>query len=82
MVCLLLRVLAASQMQTTDARRVFPCFDEPAMKAVFHITLIHPPGTVALSNSVNFGLFLTSASSSISHLPLRWLCVNNTSSTV
>ena len=54
--CVLLRVLAASQMQATDARKVFPCFDEPAMKAVFHITLIHPPGTVALSNSLNYGL--------------------------
>uniref|UniRef100_H3D2Y9 Aminopeptidase n=1 Tax=Tetraodon nigroviridis TaxID=99883 RepID=H3D2Y9_TETNG len=48
------RVLAASQMQATAARKVFPCFDEPAMKAVFHITLIHPHGTVALSNSMNY----------------------------
>lgn len=65
--CLLSRVLAASQMQATDARKVFPCFDEPAMKAVFHITLIHPPGTVALSNSMNYGLFFPAASSSFSH---------------
>lgn len=38
-------------MQATFARKAFPCFDEPAMKAVFNITLIHEPGTVALSNS-------------------------------
>lgn len=80
--CLLLRVLAASQMQPTDARRVFPCFDEPAMKAVFHITLIHPHGTVALSNSMNYGPFLTAASSSISCLTLPRLHMTNNSSPV
>ncbi|XP_066541158.1 alanyl (membrane) aminopeptidase-like b [Hoplias malabaricus] len=45
------RFLVASQMQPTDARKVFPCFDEPAMKAVFNITIIHRVGTKALSNS-------------------------------
>uniref|UniRef100_A0A8C9VNP9 Aminopeptidase n=1 Tax=Scleropages formosus TaxID=113540 RepID=A0A8C9VNP9_SCLFO len=44
------KVVATTQMQATDARKAFPCFDEPAMKAVFHITLIHERGTVALSN--------------------------------
>uniref|UniRef100_A0A8C2F1B6 Aminopeptidase n=1 Tax=Cyprinus carpio TaxID=7962 RepID=A0A8C2F1B6_CYPCA len=47
------QVVATTQMQATDARKAFPCFDEPAMKAVFHITLYHDPATVALSNGVN-----------------------------
>ncbi|XP_026057981.1 aminopeptidase N-like [Carassius auratus] len=46
------KVVATTQMQATDARKAFPCFDEPAMKAIFHITLYHDPATVALSNSV------------------------------
>uniref|UniRef100_A0A672SZ17 Aminopeptidase n=1 Tax=Sinocyclocheilus grahami TaxID=75366 RepID=A0A672SZ17_SINGR len=46
------KVVATTQMQPTAARNVFPCFDEPSMKAVFHLTLLHPPGTVALSNGM------------------------------
>ncbi|XP_061077243.1 aminopeptidase Ey-like [Conger conger] len=44
------KVVATSQMHPTYARKTFPCFDEPALKAIFYITLIHQPGTVALSN--------------------------------
>uniref|UniRef100_A0A3Q4GWE0 Aminopeptidase n=1 Tax=Neolamprologus brichardi TaxID=32507 RepID=A0A3Q4GWE0_NEOBR len=46
------KIVATSQMHPTYARKTFPCFDEPALKAIFHITLIHPPGTVALSNDI------------------------------
>ncbi|XP_035760704.1 aminopeptidase N-like [Neolamprologus brichardi] len=44
------KVVATSQMQATYARKSFPCFDEPAMKAVFSVTIIHSRDTVALSN--------------------------------
>ncbi|XP_077419319.1 aminopeptidase N-like [Vanacampus margaritifer] len=45
------RVVATSQMQATYARKAFPCFDEPAMKAVFNVTIIHDRDKVALSNA-------------------------------
>ncbi|XP_074487623.1 aminopeptidase N-like isoform X1 [Sebastes fasciatus] len=46
------KIVATSQMHPTHARKTFPCFDEPAMKAFFYITLIHPRETVALSNGM------------------------------
>lgn len=44
-------------MHPTHARKTFPCFDEPAMRAVFYITLIHDRGTTALSNGMEIGQF-------------------------
>uniref|UniRef100_A0A8C2KFU5 Aminopeptidase n=1 Tax=Cyprinus carpio TaxID=7962 RepID=A0A8C2KFU5_CYPCA len=49
------KVVATTQMQATAARNAFPCFDEPSMKAVFHLTLQHPPETVALANGMELG---------------------------
>ena len=43
-------VIACSQMQSTDCRRVFPCFDEPDFKATFGITLVVDDGLMAVSN--------------------------------
>eukprot|EP00076_Gallus_gallus_P049607 XP_429201.4 aminopeptidase Q [Gallus gallus] len=44
------RMLVASQMEPAHARMVYPCFDEPEMKATFDIRIIHDPSYVALSN--------------------------------
>ncbi|KAJ7077602.1 peptidase family M1-domain-containing protein [Mycena epipterygia] len=41
---------AATFFEPTYARRVFPCWDEPALKATFAISLISRAGTVNLSN--------------------------------
>jgi puromycin-sensitive aminopeptidase len=43
--------IATSQCQATDARRVFPCWDEPDFKATFTTTLTVPAGIEAYSNA-------------------------------
>ena len=44
------RTIATTQFEATDARRAFPCWDEPDLKAVFAITLIVDEDLLALSN--------------------------------
>jgi aminopeptidase N len=44
------RKYAASQFESTDARRAFPSFDEPDYKATFDITAVTDKGLVAMSN--------------------------------
>ncbi|MBY0359156.1 MAG: M1 family metallopeptidase [Candidatus Obscuribacterales bacterium] len=44
-------VIASTQLQATDARRAFPCFDEPDFKATFTVSLGVDEELVALSNA-------------------------------
>jgi puromycin-sensitive aminopeptidase len=45
------QTIATTQFEATDARRAFPCWDEPDLKAVFSVTLVVDEGLTALSNA-------------------------------
>jgi puromycin-sensitive aminopeptidase len=44
------QVIGTTHFEATDARRAFPCWDEPDLKAIFAITLIVRDGLTAVSN--------------------------------
>jgi aminopeptidase N len=43
--------MATTQFEATDARRAFPCLDEPAHKATFQLTVSIPPHLQGISNT-------------------------------
>jgi len=45
------QTLAITQFEATDARRAFPCWDEPNFKAIFATTLVVDPSLTAVSNT-------------------------------
>ncbi|XP_032874746.1 glutamyl aminopeptidase [Amblyraja radiata] len=46
----IVKSIAATDHEPTDARKTFPCFDEPNKKATYTISLIHRPPYKVLSN--------------------------------
>lgn len=44
------KIMASTQFEALDARRAFPCWDEPARKAIFGVTLVVPIDLHAFSN--------------------------------
>jgi len=49
------RYMATTQCEAIDARRVFPCWDEPAQKASFKVTVEIPENLTAISNMPAYG---------------------------
>ncbi|XP_047528651.1 aminopeptidase N [Vanessa atalanta] len=45
------RMVAGTQLRPNNARRMFPCFDEPGYKTPFELSVVRPRGMVALSNT-------------------------------
>ncbi len=46
--------MATTQFEATDARRAFPCWDDPSTKAIFQVNLIVPSDLQAISNTMPF----------------------------
>jgi puromycin-sensitive aminopeptidase len=49
------KTIATTQFEATDARRAFPCWDEPDLKATYTVTLIVDDGLLAVSNAAEVG---------------------------
>jgi aminopeptidase N len=48
-------LIITTHFEATDARRNFPCWDEPDLKASFQMTLVVPEGMAALTNTPELG---------------------------
>ena len=44
------KVMLGTQFEATDARRFFPCWDEPAFRSRFQLTVVVPENWLAVSN--------------------------------
>lgn len=46
------KLIASTQLEATNARRMFPCFDEPNLKSTFKLKVRHPSNRSAISNGL------------------------------
>ena len=53
------QLIATTQFEATDARRAFPCWDEPDFKASFGVTLVVPDDLMAVSNGAETSRILS-----------------------
>ena len=44
------KIMLGTQFEATDARRLFPCWDEPSFRARFQLTAVVPENFLAVSN--------------------------------
>ncbi len=44
------KLMLGTQMEPTDARRMFPCWDEPVFRATYDLTVVVPQKHLAVSN--------------------------------
>ncbi len=44
------KIMLGTQMEATDARRMFPCWDEPVFRSGFELTVVVPEKHLAVSN--------------------------------
>ncbi len=44
------KIMLGTQFEATDARRMFPCWDEPSFRARFQLTAVVPENFLAVSN--------------------------------
>ncbi|KAI2509760.1 metalloaminopeptidase [Fragilaria crotonensis] len=58
------RTMATTQFQATDARRAFPCIDEPAHKATFQLVVTIPAHLQCISNTPLESVHTTTVSAS------------------
>lgn len=58
-----------SHLEPSDARRIFPCFDQPDMKAVFHVTMTAPAAWEILSNQPEVSRETSQSMATVSFAP-------------
>eukprot|EP01133_Synstelium_polycarpum_P017753 gene17753-21173_t len=61
--------IATTQFEPTEARFAFPCFDEPALKAIFEVTMITDSHLTVISNTLEKETIVLDGKKSTRFLP-------------